>query len=146
MIITADHGSHAGYAPSSEVEDWRERARCKGVDVNVFFPPASGPAMYDQARTYCASCPVRVECLEESISYGFAWREDGFRGGMTPRQRANLRGVRVRMIERVCQWCGADFGAVKSTGPRLAAYCSDPCRNEARRMRAKLLMRRQRSA
>lgn len=73
--------------------DWRDQAACRGVDPDVFFPAAeSGTAVYAAhvavAKTVCARCPVRAECLDEALTripYGIA-------GGLTPDERRGLPG------------------------------------------------------
>jgi WhiB family transcriptional regulator, redox-sensing transcriptional regulator len=63
---------------------WADRAACRGADVDVFFP--QGPSR--AARTYCATCPVRVDCLAFAMA-----RPDlrGIWGGLTAAQRENRR-------------------------------------------------------
>lgn len=58
---------------------WRARAGCVDVDPELFFPVGeSGCAVEAQvaaAKTVCARCPVRSECLADSLSgmpYGVA--------------------------------------------------------------------------
>jgi hypothetical protein len=73
---------------------WRDRAACRGVDPETFFPTAhDGPVYAAQvavAKSVCAGCPVRAECLDEAlvrIPFGIA-------GGLTPEER---RGHRQRV-------------------------------------------------
>ena len=67
--------------------DWTQRAACRDVDPEVFFPVGdldAGPRTYDlawrAARTYCAACPVLLDChlrAERTDSQGLwagAWR------------------------------------------------------------------------
>lgn len=70
---------------------WRDRAACRGVDSELFFPTAeSGPVRTTQvaaAKAVCARCPVRGECLDEALAripYGVA-------GGLTEHERRTLR-------------------------------------------------------
>lgn len=54
---------------------WFERAACKGVPRDVFFPAELLPGKSEigwaiallEARVYCDRCPVRGECLEEGL-------------------------------------------------------------------------------
>lgn len=110
------------FSPSYDFSDWRENAACRGVDLDVFYPSTTGPGQYDQARTYCASCPVRDDCLEDAVR-----RRDfeGFRGGKTPRQRQD-----IRLRSRGCEVCRRVFDKPANHRSR---YCSDSCRNKARR-------------
>lgn len=73
---------------------WRDRAACRGVDPETFFPTAhDGPVYTAQvavAKSVCAGCPVRASCLDEAlvrIPFGIA-------GGLTPEER---RGHRQRV-------------------------------------------------
>lgn len=61
--------------------------------------PCYEAQVYDQARTYCASCPVQTECLTDAI----AQRDfEGFRGGSTPSERERARRPGFRAYCAVC--------------------------------------------
>jgi len=67
--------------------NWRSAASCLLADPDLFFPISSaGPAQRQiaQAKTICAGCPVRQECLEFALSQGLAY---GIWGGTTERER-----------------------------------------------------------
>lgn len=92
--------------PSTE---WTERAACRGMDPDIFFPiddrqPARGKAprrdVYAAARAICDGCEVRQDCLDESLS--LPWSEDraGMFGGLTPRERVPMRAQRNREARR----------------------------------------------
>lgn len=70
---------------------WRERAACRDLDTDLFFPVGEGPeaqAQADAAKQVCASCPVREECL----SFALATRQEaGVFGGMTEEERRRHR-------------------------------------------------------
>jgi WhiB family redox-sensing transcriptional regulator len=64
---------------------WRQRAACRGVDPDVFYPVSDEEA--EAAKAICAQCTVREACLE----YALANRErDGVWGGATERERRRL--------------------------------------------------------
>lgn len=64
---------------------WRQRAACRGVDPDVFYPASDEEA--EEAKLICHVCPVRESCLE----YALANRErDGVWGGATERERRRL--------------------------------------------------------
>jgi WhiB family redox-sensing transcriptional regulator len=64
---------------------WRNRAACKGVDPDIFYPASDEEA--EEAKSICAQCPVREACLE----YALANRErDGVWGGATERERRRM--------------------------------------------------------
>ena len=87
---------------------WRDYANCLGEDSDIFFPMVGGSAR--RARSICADCGVRSECLKFALDYRPVLTY-GVWGGMTERQ---LRAVRRRRMEDiasgitpgVCQ-CGA---------------------------------------
>jgi WhiB family redox-sensing transcriptional regulator len=64
---------------------WRQRAACRGVDPDVFYPVSDEEA--EAAKEICADCSVRQACLE----YALANRErDGVWGGATERERRRI--------------------------------------------------------
>jgi len=64
---------------------WRDRAACRGVDPDVYYPVSEEDA--GVAKAICAECPVRETCLE----YALANRErDGVWGGATERERRRM--------------------------------------------------------
>lgn len=131
LLVTAATAVRLSQIEYADPEPWRSEAKCKGVSLDVFFPPPSGPGQYDAARVICSGCPVRDECLDDALLHAVPWHDDGFRGGKTPRQRAELRG-RVKHERRRCRHCGQDFIGPKS---REAIYCGQTCRNAVRALR-----------
>lgn len=70
---------------STITTSWRDRAACRGLDPEIFYPVSDEDA--DEAKSICAVCPVREACLE----YALANRErDGVWGGATERERRRL--------------------------------------------------------
>jgi WhiB family redox-sensing transcriptional regulator len=64
---------------------WRQRAGCRGVDPDVFYPASDEEA--EAAKAICAVCPVKEPCLE----YALSRRErDGVWGGATERERRRM--------------------------------------------------------
>ncbi|MGD0984432.1 MAG: WhiB family transcriptional regulator [Acidimicrobiales bacterium] len=64
---------------------WRQRAACRGVDPDIFYPVSDEDA--EEAKAVCASCTVRQACLE----YALAARErEGVWGGLTERERRRI--------------------------------------------------------
>lgn len=81
-------------------EPWMRDATCAGSgEPDVWFPDDPGQTGHRVtlgAKTVCASCPVRVQCLE------YAMRTDvryGIWGGTTPRERDQIRRT-IRMTPR----------------------------------------------
>jgi WhiB family transcriptional regulator, redox-sensing transcriptional regulator len=77
---------------------WLDRAACVGMDAQLFFGPDGETAEEREireakAKTICALCPVRVQCLDyalrNSIKYGI-W------GGLNAEERSRERRRRAR--------------------------------------------------
>ena len=65
---------------------WRERAACRDLDTDIFFPDSEADA--GPALEVCAVCPVRMECLEWAIE---TRQHDGIWGGATETERKRIR-------------------------------------------------------
>ena len=65
--------------------EWTERALCRQMDPEVFFPPKGDAGT--QAKQVGTQCPVRAECLDYAIT---ADEKHGIWGGLNraERQRA----------------------------------------------------------
>ena len=64
---------------------WRQRAACRGVDPDIFYPVSDEDA--EEAKGICAGCGVRETCLE----YALGNRErEGVWGGATERERRRM--------------------------------------------------------
>jgi Transcription factor WhiB len=126
----------------TSTSEWRASAACRDVpDAEVFFPTAeNGPIYVAQvaaAKSVCAGCRVRAECLDEAqirIPYGIA-------GGLTPEERRDLRagerreaddpGAAVAVIEAGLR-PGASPKEVRQAG-RVLLAAGRPVREVARR-------------
>lgn len=78
-------------------QEWQDRAACRKVPVETFFPPAEQEAT--GAKDVCLTCSVREECLEFAIQAGERF---GIWGGMTPQERRSLvarRRSRAALLE-----------------------------------------------
>ncbi|MDP9074776.1 MAG: WhiB family transcriptional regulator [Actinomycetota bacterium] len=70
---------------------WRQRAACRGVDPDTFYPVSDEDA--EEAKAICGDCNVHEACLE----YALANREkDGVWGGATERERRRMIRQRRR--------------------------------------------------
>ena len=87
---------------------WMDRAACRGMDVNLFFPEHND----GRGKAICERCPVREDCLTDADYYGDRW---GIRGGVSLIDRK-----RVKIKE--CPACGDPH-----TRPAPARFCSDEC-------------------
>lgn len=64
---------------------WQNRAACRGIDTDIFFPISDEEA--GPAKAVCGACPVREACLEHAL----ADRErEGVWGGATERERRRI--------------------------------------------------------
>lgn len=76
--------------------DWRDRAACRGADIDLFFPDwTAGPALpaIERAKRICRDCPVRARCLDWALDHGAVY---GIWGGLTEDERRAIRGALVR--------------------------------------------------
>jgi hypothetical protein len=73
------------HAPADD--RWRQQAKCRDADPDMFFPEPSDAATAVAAVAVCRSCPVTEQCLADALHTG---ERDGIRGGLTPRQRRPL--------------------------------------------------------
>jgi WhiB family redox-sensing transcriptional regulator len=64
---------------------WRQRAACRGVDADIFYPVSDDGS--EEAKAVCASCSVRQACLEYSLA---AREREGVWGGLTERERRRI--------------------------------------------------------
>jgi WhiB family redox-sensing transcriptional regulator len=75
--------------------DWKDKALCLNLDVvksdKIFFPiktPISADA-WVKAKTICAKCPVKRQCLSEAVNSSPTIKE-GIWGGLSPIERRNF--------------------------------------------------------
>ena len=71
--------------------DWRDKAVCRDMTPELFFPVGStGPALdqIEVARSICTQCTVTRECLEFAIATN---QESGVWGGLTEEERRPMR-------------------------------------------------------
>lgn len=66
------------------INDWPAHAACRGVDPDRLFVQG---AAQNRAKAICSGCPVRTECLADSLDNQI---EFGVWGGMTERERRAL--------------------------------------------------------
>lgn len=76
---------------------WQHRARCRGLDLDLFIPEgkvgSEARLANRRAAQYCAHCPVVRQCLELALrAEGSAPAQNrfGVYGGLTPDQRHDL--------------------------------------------------------
>lgn len=76
--------------------EWFDRARCMGMDVEVFYGDSDDQQIHGSHRPYllpeqvrhakavCGECPVRIDCLSWALDND---EEHGIWGGMTQYER-----------------------------------------------------------
>jgi WhiB family redox-sensing transcriptional regulator len=70
---------------------WRQRAACRGVEPEIFYPISEEEA--EEAKAICDACPVQETCLEYALSNR---ERDGVWGGATERERRRMIRQRRR--------------------------------------------------
>ncbi|MET0740790.1 MAG: WhiB family transcriptional regulator [Candidatus Nanopelagicales bacterium] len=76
------------------VQEWIAKAACRASDPDALFVQG---AAQNRAKTVCAACPVRTECLADALDNRV---EFGVWGGMTERERRAL----LRRRANVASW------------------------------------------
>lgn len=82
--------------------DWRQKAACRDMDGELFFPIGVGglaDIQTREAKSVCTRCPVMDQCLQWAV----ATRQDsGVWGGLSEeeRRRMSRRKVRAYEVER----------------------------------------------
>lgn len=78
---------------------WLGRAACRALPTELFFPAGEldeqAVEQAEEAKSVCASCPVRVACLEFAIATNQPY---GIWGGANASERRSIR--RRRQAER----------------------------------------------
>lgn len=65
--------------------EWRSQAACRAADPDLFWPEKDTPdERIQEAKQYCASCPVKQACLDEAFRTN-EW--EAIAGGMTGKER-----------------------------------------------------------
>ena len=80
---------------ASKREEWIHQAKCKGMDINLFFPDPTAGNHHPEAIAACKACPVIEQCADWAIKH----ESHGYQGGMTPNQRH-----KERVFRRIALW------------------------------------------
>lgn len=88
-------GSAAGAPPivrNAEAWGWQLSARCRGTDTSVFFHPDGERGLrrrrrQQNAKRFCAQCPVVMQCLEYSLRFREPY---GIWGGISEDERHKI--------------------------------------------------------
>jgi len=73
------------------IATWRQRAACRGLDPDIFYPVSDDDAW--GAKAVCVACPVRQTCLEHALTVR---EREGVWGGLTERERRRVLRQRRR--------------------------------------------------
>jgi WhiB family redox-sensing transcriptional regulator len=122
---------------------WQDLARCDGADPLLF----EDHRRREQAKTLCAGCPVRSNCLEQAMQMegdrSARWRA-GVWGGLDAEQRAHL--ARDRDVAPVLSRCDLCPRTVWKLGASYCQECATNLRREQWREDAKARRARSRIA
>ena len=99
-----------------DIKDWSDKAMCKDLDTQVFFPKrgeATAPI-----KVICSVCPVVKPCLEYAMKSG---EKFGVWGGTSERERRRMRGLRARQerqgiklpLSSLMSMCGLNITSLK---------------------------------
>jgi WhiB family redox-sensing transcriptional regulator len=90
--------SHTGQIVTEADLSWQQRARCTGVDPELFFPTkgrSGGEAGRSAipATRICVRCDVQLQCLQYALSHPDG--KHGIWGGATEDERHAIRTGRI---------------------------------------------------
>ena len=80
------------------VEEWQDRAACRGPQAAVFFPPPRTERRDEKAerearaKAICGQCSVIADCLDHALDVGEA---HGIWGGRNEIERRNMLLLRT---------------------------------------------------
>lgn len=81
--------SHPTFEGKTLNHSWREKAACKGMDTNLFFPEPTGSSYQTrETKKICDNCSVQNECLDYSVT---VMERYGIWGGTTMKGRVKIR-------------------------------------------------------
>jgi len=86
------------------VNEWKDEARCLGLDTEAFFTDSPGPYEYEtMLKKICASCEVRTQCMEYALHNDVQgwWAGTNYKQRSFTRRQLNIVPKPVYMEERV---------------------------------------------
>lgn len=75
----------------ADLPDW-SKASCLNADPELFFIERYETNKHGKAKQICASCPIKVECLQYALKYSMNY---GIWGGTAPKERFRLKKTLV---------------------------------------------------
>lgn len=77
--------------PEAATANWRNKAKCRGSDPDMFFPESKDKQYAKKALAVCHKCEVKDDCLDHAIENNEKY---GVWGGMTPAERDMISRTR----------------------------------------------------
>lgn len=104
------------------IDDWAARGACRNVDPDSLFVQG---AAQNRAKAICLGCPVRTECLADSLDSRV---EFGVWGGMTERERRALlrRRPNVTSWRHLLETARGEYERANDLVPANAEVMSSP--------------------
>jgi WhiB family redox-sensing transcriptional regulator len=82
----------------TRTEYWRDRAACKDLPTEWFFPEIGGEKYFARGKEVCRGCTVRTPCLELAKDFINSGDRYGLFGGLTPNDRKMIRRKSVTEV------------------------------------------------
>lgn len=103
---------------------WQDRARCRGMDTELFYPTV-GEMVPAEVAAACDNCPVHTDCLEWAL---LRPEHHGVWAGTSEKRRIRLRRHRRRHGDRraLCRTCGTPFDKQHAQTVTCAACTVSP--------------------
>src|SRR5215211_4745288 len=88
-----DRGERPVVVEDDGRQAWLDRAACRDLDPERFFPKSGEQTKAAEAKAICAGCQVRDQCLDLAVNAAGGIDQDhGVFGGTLPAERSRLRG------------------------------------------------------
>jgi hypothetical protein len=92
---TSDRGERSVVVEDEGPQGWLDRAACRDLDPERFFPESGEQVKAAEAKAICSGCQVRDHCLDLAVkAAGGIDHDHGIFGGTLPAERSPLRGNR----------------------------------------------------
>jgi WhiB family transcriptional regulator, redox-sensing transcriptional regulator len=93
--ISADQQPRSLVIADGGRQGWLDRAACRDLDPERFFPESGEQVKAVEAKAICAGCQVRDHCRDLAVKAAGGFDQDhGVFGGTLPEERSRLRGNR----------------------------------------------------
>jgi WhiB family redox-sensing transcriptional regulator len=93
--ISADQQPRSLVIADGGRQGWLDRAACRDLDPERFFPESGEQVKAVEAKAICAGCQVRDHCRDLAVKAAGGFDQDhGVFGGTMPEERSRLRGNR----------------------------------------------------